>query len=165
MPRMMIAVLLVLSVFATACGDSGGGDAQSLAGWERGGSYDKLYKPTELDSFKGYYQESFEFSGQGLSQGMGIVVEDRADGELVRVHLGPTAYVGKELEKFGLRRGQKVKVRGAWARFEGEDVFIASKVKKGEYEQLKVRRTKDGMPYWAMSPEELTKELAEAFDE
>ena len=34
----------------------------------------------------------------------------------------------------------------------------ASKVKKGDYFEYKVRRTKDGIPYWTMSPEERAKE-------
>jgi hypothetical protein len=51
-----------------------------------------------------------------------------------------------------------VKVKGAWAQIGGKEVFMASKVKKSENVELKVRRTKDGMPYWVMTPEELAKE-------
>jgi hypothetical protein len=35
---------------------------------------------------------------------------------------------------------------------------MASKIKKGDYFVLKVRLTKDGKPFWTMSPEELEQE-------
>ena len=51
-----------------------------------------------------------------------------------------------------------MKVKGVWAEVQGKDVFMASKVKKGDYFELKVRLTKDGTPFWTMSPEELARE-------
>ena len=39
--------------------------------------------------------------------------------------------------------------------------FIASKVKKGEFVQVKLRRTIDGVPFWAMSVNELAEFTAE----
>lgn len=63
-----------------------------------------------------------------------------------------------KVESIGLKKGDRVKVKGAWAQIGGKEIFIASKVKKSENVELKVRRTKDGMPYWTMSPEELAKE-------
>lgn len=161
--RTCLAALFTAALLAACGGGQEGGDP--LAGWERGGAYDSKYDPAELDSIKGYYQETYEFSADGLATGLGLVLEDRADGELVRVHLGPKGFVGPLLEKFDLRRGQKVKVKGVWVTFDGEDLMVASKVKKGEFEQLKVRRTLDGTPYWSMSPEELEQERAEAFEE
>jgi hypothetical protein len=64
-------------------------------------------------------------------------------------------------DSIGLKKGDRVKVKGSWAQIGGKDVFIASKVKKSENVELKVRRTKDGMPFWAMSSEELEKEKAQ----
>jgi len=78
------------------------------------------------------------------------------DGDMVNVHLGPKSFV--KVESIGLKKGDRVKVKGAWAQIGGKEIFIASKVKKSENVELKVRRTKDGMPYWTMSPEELAKE-------
>jgi hypothetical protein len=39
-------------------------------------------------------------------------------------------------------------------------VFLPSKGQEGENFELKVRRSRDGMPYWNLSPEELAKEKA-----
>jgi hypothetical protein len=78
------------------------------------------------------------------------------DGDTVNVQLGPKSFV--KLDSIGLRKGDKVKVKGAWAEINGKEIFMASKVKKGEDIELKLRRTKDGVPYWTMSPEELERE-------
>ena len=39
---------------------------------------------------------------------------------------------------------------------------MASKVKKGDYFEFKVRLTNDGTPFWTMSPEDLKRERAES---
>jgi hypothetical protein len=41
---------------------------------------------------------------------------------------------------------------------------MASKIKKGDYFVLKVRLTKDGTPFWTMSPEQLAKEKQDKND-
>ncbi|MFC1896654.1 hypothetical protein ACFL0Q_08380, partial [Thermodesulfobacteriota bacterium] len=51
-----------------------------------------------------------------------------------------------------------VKVKGVWADIDGREVFMASKVKRGEYFEIKVRRTRDGTPYWTLTAEELAEE-------
>ena len=91
----------------------------------------------------------------GMAPGVGLKIKDQ-DGDMVAVQLGPKSFVN--VDGIGLKKGDRVKVKGSWAQIAGKDVFLASKVKKGENVELKVRRTKDGMPYWTMTPEELAKE-------
>ena len=73
--------------------------------------------------------------------------------------------VHEDLEKLGLRDGERINAYGAWTRLGDKDVLIATKIKKNEKEFLKVRRTKDGMPYWAMTKEDLAKEREAMADE
>jgi hypothetical protein len=61
-------------------------------------------------------------------------------------------------DSIGLKIGDKIKVRGVWADIDGKEIFMASKLKKGDNLELKVRRTRDGVPYWTMTPEEVAKE-------
>ncbi|WP_034642591.1 hypothetical protein [Desulfovibrio inopinatus] len=129
------------------------------AGWERGGKYDQLYDASELDSFKGRVVDVVEIIPfPGMAPGVGLIVEDKNDRQKETVHLGPKGFVN--LDSIGLRVGDMVKVRGVWAEIDGNDVVLANKVKK-EQDQIKVRRTKDGYPYWEMSPEDVKKELGE----
>ncbi len=167
-PAGLLAGLLVLlaGLSLAACGGDDARGPAGLAGWERGGEYDRRYDPRELDRVKGYFQEIIEFTPmEGMAQGIGVVMRDRADDELVTVHLGPKEFVAKELREFGLAPGQKIKVTGVWVEIDGRDVLMASKLKKGEFQQIKVRRTSDGTPYWSMSPEQLAQERANEFDD
>lgn len=162
---LVLTALAILTVLA-ACGGGESQQAAGLTGWEQGGEYDQRYDPQELDRVKGSFQEIVELTPMsGMAPGMGVIMRDRADDELVTVHLGPKVFVGKDLEEFGLTPGQKIKVTGVWAEFDGKDVFMASKIKKGEFQQIKVRRTSDGTPYWSMSPEQLATERANEFED
>jgi hypothetical protein len=131
-------------------------DKPDLAGWGKDSEYNKHYQASDFDEFKGTVEEITEIKPlPGMAPGIGLLVKDQ-DGDKVSVQLGPKSFV--KVDSIGLKKGDRVKVKGAWAQIEGKDIFMASKVKKGEYVELKVRRTKDGMPYWTMTQEELAKE-------
>lgn len=130
-----------------------------MTGWEKDSAYNKLYNASEFDDFKGVVEEVVDVTPlPGMAPGVGLKVKDQ-DKEMVEVHLGPKSFV--KADGLGLKKGDKVKVKGVWAAIGGKDVFLASKVKKGEDMEVKVRRTKDGTPFWTLSPEELAKEKQE----
>lgn len=130
-----------------------------LAGWEKESEYNKFYDVSEFDDFKGVVEDIVDITPlPGMAPGVGLTVRDQDD-DKVTVHLGPKSFV--KVDSISLRKGDKVKVKGVWAEIKEKEVFMASKVKKGEDVELKVRRTKDGVPYWTMSPEELAKEKEE----
>ena len=127
-----------------------------MEGWDLGGKYDQFYDSSEFDDFKGVVEEIVEITPlAGMAPGVGLVVRDQ-DGDKVNVQVGPKSFV--KVDAIGLKKGDKVKVKGVWAEIEGQEIFMASKVKKGDDLELKVRRTKDGVPFWTLSPEELAKE-------
>lgn len=154
------AFLLVVWILLWAGFSPVRADEQSgLTGWEKGSEYNRYYDAAEFDNIKGVVEEIKEIVPlPGMAPGVGLVVRDQ-DRDKVEVQLGPKSFV--KVESIGLRRGDKVKVRGVWVEMGGKDVFLASKVKKGEDAELKVRRTKDGAPYWTMSPEEQAGEDAQ----
>ena len=129
--------------------------SKDMGGWEKEGAYNKLYKASELDKLKCRVKKVTEVVPlKGMSPGIALIADD-GDGEEFIVHVGPKWYLG---DSTGISRGDKLKIRGSWAEIDGEDVFIASKIKKGDFFELKVRLTKDGTPFWTMTPEELAKE-------
>ncbi|MDY0042268.1 MAG: hypothetical protein RBS57_18315 [Desulforhabdus sp.] len=134
-------------------------------GWEVESEYNGYYNVNELDSFRGRFQKVIDITPlPGMAPGTGIMVEDD-DGDMIKVHLGPKAFV--KMDSIGLRKGDKVKVKGVWADINGEEVFMASKVKnkgRGEEVELKVRLTSDGTPFWTMTPEQLAKETQSSSD-
>lgn len=130
-----------------------------ITGWEKGSSYDKLYDPKEVDSLKGQVVKFKEVTPfPGMAPGTAFILEESED-EKILVHLCPVSFA--KAKETGFKKGDKVKVKGSWAEIDGEDVFIASKVKKGDHFQFKVRLTSDGTPFWTMSPEQLAKERKE----
>ena len=150
---LIFAALAVLIVPAAAMA----ADKPVITGWEKGGAYDKHYDAKEADSFKGRVDDILDITPMpGMAPGIGLIVRDKKDNKAETVHLGPKDAV--DLASIGLKKGDSVKISGVWATIGGKEVVMASKVKKDEDVELKLRRTKDGMPFWGMTPEELAKE-------
>jgi hypothetical protein len=149
----VLAVAAGLFAFA---GIAGAQPPTDMGGWGIESPYNKLYNAAELDSFRGEIVKVSEVVPMpGMAPGVALVVKE-SDDETVVVHVCPSWYMG--VSGIGLRRGDRIKIRGAWADINGQDVFMASKIKKGDYFVLKVRLTKDGTPFWVMTPEEAAKE-------
>ena len=129
---------------------------EGMKGWEIDSPYNQLYDASEMDAFKGTVRAFKEIVPlKGMSPGVGVVVRDR-DGEDILVHLCPIAYRAES--EIGVKKGDRVKLKGVWVEIDGQDVFMASKIKRGDYFEFKVRLTKNGKPFWTMTPEELAKE-------
>ena len=148
---------LMLVVFAAGAGFAA--DPNRQDGWEPGSPYNKLYNANEIDYFRANVVKVTEVVPMpGMSAGVALLVKEAPDDEPIEVHVCPTWFMDKG--GIGLKRGDRVKIRGVWAEINGKDVFMAAKIKKGDYFVLKVRLTKDGKPFWAMSEEELAHERA-----
>jgi len=148
--------LLIFSVLTASTAVVAAGPPKEMGGWEPGSPYNKLYKASELDSFRAEVVKVIEIVPMaGMLPGVALQVKE-SGGEAVEVQVCPSWYI--EPGSVGLKRGDRVKIRGVWAEIDGRDVFMASKIKKGDYFVLKVRLTKDGTPFWTMSPEQLAKE-------
>jgi hypothetical protein len=91
-----------------------------------------------------------------------MIVKDGDD--LIDVHICPTWFA--KPEEVGVKKGDRVKMKGVWAEVDGKDVFMVSKIKKGESDvfEFKVRLTKNGKPFWTMTKEELALERASNTD-
>ncbi len=131
--------------------------AKDMGGWQEDGEYNNLYQASELDKLKGNVQKvTTVVPMDGMSPGVAVILKD-GDGDKIMIHIGPKWFLG---DSIGIKRGEKVKVKGSWAEIDGKDVFMASKIKKGDFFELKVRLTKNGKPFWTMTEEELAKERA-----
>ena len=152
-----VGMALILSLCLLGLSVGFAEEKGSIKGWEKDSPYNKHYDLDEWDSFKGSVVGFKKITPlPGMSPGLAILVRDRDTNEVVNVHLGPSPFVNPS--SVSLRKGEKVNVKGVWAEIGGKDVFMASKVKKGDHYEYKVRLTKDGTPFWTMSPEELARE-------
>ncbi len=148
---LVVMICLLLPVGSFAAGD--------ITGWELDSEYNKLYDQKERDNIKGDIVKFITVVPlKGMAPGTAFIL-DEGGGDKVVVHVCPESYAtGRET---GLRRGDWVKVRGAWADVGNETIFMASKIRKDNDYAFKVRLTSDGKPFWTMTAEELAKEKAE----
>jgi len=150
----MIATL-VLAVFIG--GAAAASDALDRKGWGVEDPYNRLYNPKEVEKLKGKVVRLTEVTPMpGMSPALALEVQE--GGKAVTVHLCPSWFA--KPSDIGIKPGDEVTIRGSWAEIGGKDVFLAAKVKKGEAQEYKVRLTKDGTPFWTMTPEQVARERA-----
>ena len=131
---------------------------ENMGGWELGSAYNQYYNSSEMDRLRCTVKKvTTVVPIKGMAPGVALLVEE-SKGDTTVVHVCPEWYLGSK--DIGLKKGDKLKIRGSWAEINGEFIFMASKIKKGDYFELKVRLTSSGKPFWTMSPEELAKETA-----
>jgi hypothetical protein len=145
-----------LAIGLTAVGLTAGiASASDMKGWEIDSTYNQLYDYRELDSFKGTVKKIYtDAPMSGMSPAVMLEV-DEGDDTISIVHLCPEWF--RNADAIGLRRGDRVKIKGVWADIDGQFVFMASKIKKGDFFEFKVRVTSDGTPFWTLSTEEQAK--------
>lgn len=153
----LLSCCVSLALLFALCTAAQTAEKTGYAGWETDSTYNGYYNSKERDSLKGQIVQFKEVTPlPGMAPGTAFVLEE--GGEKILVHLCPVAF--SSADKTGIRKGMKTKVSGSWAVIDGQDVFMAAKVKQGDSFVFKVRLTKDGYPFWNMTPEELAKELA-----
>jgi len=136
-------------------------DPADKKGWGIDDPYHKLYNPREFEKIKAKVVKVTEVVPMaGMSPATALEVREGSN--TILVHLCP-AWFAKPND-IGLKPGEQVTLKGCWAEINGKDVFLASKVKKGDFFEFKCRLTKDGTPFWTMTPEQLAKEQAEKDD-
>lgn len=151
-------ILSVVMLFAMGVGSGFAEQPKDMGGWELGSTYNQYYNPSEMDRIRCTVTKvTTVVPLKGMAPGVALIVEE-SKGDTTPVHICPEWYLG--VKDIGLKKGDRLKIRGSWAEINGEFVFMASKIKKGDYFELKVRLTKDGKPFWTMDPEELAKETA-----
>ena len=159
---LLIACLYCLATLASTELVAAGEKKDDMGGWELNSPYNRNYNVAELDSFKAKIVKIVEAPPMaGMAPGVILQVQE-SDEETIDVHVCPIWY--RNAEGVGLKRGDMLKIRGVWAEIEGKDVFMASKIKKGDFYVFKVRLTKDGTPFWTMSAEQQAKEQQDKND-
>lgn len=154
-PIFLLPVLLFVPL-VLFCTSASFGKENNHEGWEAGSKYNSYYNYKERDSLKGKITKFKKITPiAGMQPGTAFLLDE--GGEEILIHLCPWDYASPK--ETGIRTGISTKVKGAWAEIDGQDVFMAAKVKQGDTFQFKVRLTKDGKPFWTMGPEELAREL------
>jgi hypothetical protein len=156
--RFFLEIFLVFILMLTTSAGLAA-EKRATGGWEKGSAYNRLYNAAEMDNFKAVVVRVKKVVPMpGMSPGVALEIKEgkKGQGEKILVHLCPAWFA--DPGEIGIKKGDRIKLKGAWAEIGGKDVFMASKVKKGEYFEFKVRLTKDGTPFWTMDPKQLERE-------
>jgi hypothetical protein len=154
-----VMIVLVIFVCLIIMSPALAAEKKKMGGWELGSPYNAHYSAAEVDRIRVTVRKIIEVVPmKGMAPGVALVVRETGDDEDILVHIGPKWFM--KTGDTGINRGDQLKIRGCWAEIDGKDVFMGAKLKKGDFFSLKVRLTKDGTPFWTMSPEQLAHERA-----
>ena len=158
--RITLLVLTTVLLFSFQLqGVACAADEQDITGWERDSAYNRLYRVDQYQKLKGTVVEIIDVVPlNGMAPGLGMIILLNS-GEKATLHFAPKWFA--RLLTYGFKPGDPVKAKGCWVEIEGKKVFLASKVRNGEVFEMKFRRTKDGVPYWSLTSEEMIKEKLE----
>ncbi len=156
--RVVLLILLVSLSFFIGISWVQAEEQRDMQGWGIDDPYNKLYDVREFEKIRAWVVRVKEVVPMpGMSPATALDVREGA--YIYEIHLCPTWY--RKPSEIRLKKNERVKIKGAWAEINGKDIFMASKVKKDpDTEIIKVRLTKDGTPFWTMTPQQLAKEMS-----
>ena len=151
--KMTALILLSLAVGVSSVQAE---EKPDMKGWGIDDPYNKLYDVREFEKVRAYVIRVKEVVPMpGMSPATALDVREGA--YEWEVHLCPTWY--RKPSEIRLKKNDRIKLKGVWAEINDKDIFIASKIKKDpNTDIIKVRLTKDGTPFWTMTPERLAME-------
>jgi hypothetical protein len=128
-----------------------------MHGWGMESAYNKLFDPARRVKIKAIVLGVKEIVPMvGMSPGIALDIST-SKGERVMAHLGPKWFC--PISSIKMKTGETIKLYGVWARIGEERVFMAAKLKKENFYEIKFRLTKNGQPFWTMTPEQLAQEM------
>jgi hypothetical protein len=153
-----LTVLMSLSLIG-GIGSAQADEQRDMHGWGVDDPYNKLYDVREFERIRAYVVRVKEVVPMpGMSPATALDVREGA--YIYEIHLCPTWY--RKPSEIRLKKNERIKIKGVWAEINGKDIFMASKVKKDpDTDIIKVRLTKDGTPFWTMTPQQIAKEMSD----
>ena len=132
--------------------------SEDMGGWQANSPYNRLYDSAELEKIKGVVVKVTQLKPMpGMSPAVVLILREGGSGDdSIMVHVCPVWFA--KPGDIGVKRGDTLKIKGAWAEIDGQDVFMCAKIKKGDYFEFKMHLTNDGTPFWTMTPEQLAQE-------
>jgi len=157
--RILIILAVSFGLMTTGVTYLNAAEKSEMQGWGINDPYNKHYDVAEFEKFRADVVKLTEVVPMpGMSPATVLIVREGI--EKIEVHVCPTWFA--KPKEIGVKKGDRVKIKGVWAEINGKDVFMASKVKKSNSDtfEFKVRLTKDGTPFWTMTKEQLAFERA-----
>jgi len=157
--RFVSFIALLLFMISGSFGWAQDEAKRDMQGWGIDSPYNKLYDVREYEKIRAWVVRIKEVVPMpGMSPATALDVREGADE--FEVHICPTWY--RKPSEIRLQKNARIKLKGVWAEINGKDVFMAAKIKKDpDIDIIKVRLTRDGTPFWTMTPEQLAQEKSD----
>jgi hypothetical protein len=152
---LVLAALLLVAVMIN--GTSNAAEEFDMQGWGLDDPYNRHCDAGKFEKLRAWVV-GFKAEPPMPEMSPGTIMIVREAGRSIDVHICPIWFA--KPEEVGVKKGDRVKIKGCRAKVAGKDVFMASKVEKGNYFEFKVRLTKNGKPFWTMTPEELINKIS-----
>ena len=150
----ILGLMFMITSVIISLNKAGAGDERDMHGWGVHDSYHNQYQVDKFEKFKAKVLRIKEVIPMpGMSPGVAMDVKD--NGKTIEVQICPIWFA--KPDEIGIKKGDRVNIRGVRANINNKEIFMASKIKKEDYFELKVRFTKDGIPFWTMTPEAVFK--------
>ena len=160
------SLLCILMCMFLVVGAALAGEKKEMQGWGVEDPYNQLYDFTEYEKFRAWVVRLREAPPMpGMSPATIVDVREGSEQftEIIEVHVCPTWFA--KPSEIGIKPGDRIKLKGAWAEIDGKDVFMAAKIVIDPLFEFKVRLTSNGTPFWTMSSEEVARERAASAEE
>jgi hypothetical protein len=157
--RIIYSMVMMLLIFTIGTSWAQAEEQRDMQGWGIDDPYNKLYDIREYEKIRAWVVRIKEVVPMpGMSPATALDVREGSDE--FEVQICPTWY--RKPSEIRLQKNARIKLKGVWAEINGKDVFMVSKIKKDpDIDIIKVRLTKDGTPFWTMTPEQLAKEMSQ----
>lgn len=150
----ILGLMFMITSVIISLNKAGAGDERDMHGWGVHDSYHNQYQVDKFEKFKAKVLRIKEVIPMpGMSPGVAMDVKD--NGKTIEVQICPIWFA--KPDEIGIKKGDRVNIRGVRANINNKEIFMASKIKKEDYFELKVRFTKDGIPFWTMTPDAVFK--------
>jgi len=148
-------MVFILASVILSSNTAAAGNDRNMGGWGIDDPYNKFYDVKEFEQIRAWVKRiKTVIPLPGMSPGVALDVYEGS--QEFEVQIAPLWFM--KPEELGIKPGDRIKIKGVWAEINGKDVFLASKIKKGDYWEFKVRLTKNGTPFWTMTQQELATE-------
>jgi len=118
--------------------------ANAYDAWKPESNYDKMFEKSKISQSEGTVKSVGTFYPEdGAAPGLRLRVQTES-GDVMIVHAGPVAYA--QSQKIDFHSGDRVKLSGAQAEFQGRTVLLANEISKDG--QKLTLRDSEGRPAW-----------------
>jgi sporulation protein YlmC with PRC-barrel domain len=119
-------------------------DRDSAGGWQHRGEYGQMFKLNSIETVQGEVTAVDQFTPMGdMVPGVRLIMRSGNNDDIM-VHLGPAWYIDRQYLRF--ERGDQVRVTGSRVQMDGQRVYMATDVRRGD--EVLLLRDREGLPRW-----------------